>query len=161
MISSEQIKQKIKDEFGDAAYNEKGELNREYLAKLVFSTNPDAAKNLQKLDAIVHPVVIDKMIELTEQYIEAGEQYVFIESALIFELDLEDGFDYVICVNSTEENCINRAIQYRNISKEQAELRLKNQMSMQEKCGLADFVIENNKGIEELHKAVDLILSFV
>jgi dephospho-CoA kinase len=161
MGGSSEIKEKIRNEFGEQSFAQSGELNREYLAELVFANNQESQKNLEKLDSIVHPAVIDKMIELTELYENDGEECVFIESALIYELDLDEGFDYILCVNSTEENCIKRAIESRHISQQQAEQRLSRQMLMQEKCGLADFVIENNKGIKELKSAVDLVLSFI
>ncbi len=161
MSNSQEIRTKIETEFGKNSYTVNSELNRDYLADIVFADTPEAIKNLDKLDSIVHPSVIDAMIELTEQYEQEGKEFVFIESALIYELELDEGFDYVICVNSNEENCIKRTVENRGISQKQAEQRLKSQMSLTEKCGLADFVIENNKGIEELKLAVDMVLSFI
>ncbi len=160
MAYDKSVRNKVIDTFGSDSYIE-NKLNSEFIASKVFGDSEENIANMDKLNAIIHPVVIDKMIELTEQYEAEELPFVFIESALIFELDLEEGFDYIITVNSPAEKCIERIMARNTISHEAAEKRLLSQMSPEQKRGLADFVIDNKGSIDELHKATDLILLFL
>jgi dephospho-CoA kinase len=161
MISDKSVIAQIKKKFGDEAYTDDGKVNSAYISGLVFGNTPKADANLLALNGIVHPVVIEKMIAETEKYVEQEVPFVFIESALIYELDLEDGFDYVICVYSDENVCIDRIMQRGKLTKDQAENRLRAQMNPQHKKSQADFVIDNNASLEELYKATELTLMFI
>ena len=96
-----------------------------------------------------------------QKYEEKGEPLVFIESALIYEAELEEGFDYVIVVDSREENAIKRITKRTGMTEELARLRMKLQNSQQEKTSLADFVIENNGTIEDLKKSVTTLMNIL
>lgn len=160
MKSDESIKSRIVKLFGEEAYTS-DKPNTAFIAAKVFGESEENIANMDKLNSIVHPAVIDQMLELTEKYEAEGVPFVFIESALIFELDLEEGFDYIITVNSPAEQCIERVMKRDSIDKEAAEKRLLSQMSPEQKRGLADFVIDNKGTIDELKKATDLILMFL
>lgn len=161
ITNSKEVQSKIKEAFGENSFDENGRLNSAYISDIVFNTEDTEYQNLSKLNAVVHPLVIDKMADLADEYEAAGEEYVFIESALIYELDLEDGFDYIICVSTSDENAIERAVKNRNLSEEKAKMILGSQMNYKEKAGLADFAIDNNKSIESFISASELILSIM
>ena len=80
MASSPELRTKIISSFGEEAYVD-GALNREYLAKSIF-TNPEA---LATLNSIVHPAVMDDFDRWAEQ--QEGN-YVVLESAILFEAGL-------------------------------------------------------------------------
>jgi len=160
MIADESVKQKLTNEFGREIYLEDGEINRSMLASIVFTDSPEAKNKLRKLDMIVHPPVIDEMIKQVEALEKSGETLIFVESALIFEAGLEEGFDYIITVDSKVEVIAKRA-EKRGYTPEQAEQRLKGQMSLQEKRNRADFVIENNGNEEDLKNSTNAILEII
>ena len=161
MVTDEIVKNKIIQAFGSDSYNSKGTLNSKYISDLVFGKTDEHTKRLAQLNSIVHPPVIDYMIEEVQKYEEKGEPLVFIESALIYEAELEEGFDYIIVVDSTEENAIQRIIHRTGMTDELTRLRMKQQISQQEKKQLADFVIENNGTIDELKNAVKSLMNIV
>ncbi|TAL67222.1 MAG: dephospho-CoA kinase [Bacteroidetes bacterium] len=161
MVSDYSVKNKILRAFGSESYNSDGSLNSQYISDLVFSKTGEHKKNLALLNSIVHPPVIDFMIEEVKKYEEKGVPILFIESALIYEAELEEGFDFVIVVDSTDENAIQRVILRTGMSREDVLLRMKQQISQQEKKQLADFVIENNGTIEELKNAVKTLMNIV
>ncbi|OGU11103.1 MAG: dephospho-CoA kinase [Ignavibacteria bacterium GWB2_35_12] len=161
MVTDFNIKNKIFRAFGSESYNSDGSLNSQYISDLVFGKTDEHTKRLSQLNSIVHPPVIDYMIEEVQKYEEKGEPLVFIESALIYEAELEEGFDYVIVVDSTEENAIQRITQRTGMTEEIARIRMKQQISQQEKKQLADFVIENNGTVDELKQSVKTLMNIV
>lgn len=162
MSANPDVKEKIVAAFGKEAYSsDMSACNSKFLASLVFAPGESAQTKLAQLNSIVHPAVIDEMIRQTEIFATGGIEQIFVECALIYELDLDEGFDYIIDVFAPEETCISRVMQRNNISRSQAESRLAAQMSPDEKRGLADFVIQNTGSLEELKKATDLILQFI
>lgn len=160
MRSNSELKQKLIKAFGSEVYQPSGELNSQLLSKLVFTPDPASDDNLNKLNMIVHPYVIDEMISQIEEYEKSGTKLVFVESALIYETGLEEGFDYIICVYSDIEAIIERA-EKKSISKEDALMRLNRQIPAKEKADNADFTIENNSTQEDLKKSALMILNII
>lgn len=152
------VKEKIIEIFGSEAYTADKLFNAKYISEIVFSFD-DNGQHLDLLNSIIHPIVIDKMSSLVEMYEEQGEKLIFVESALIYEYNLEKGFDYILVVNADEETRISRAMkrsqENRNIIKQKNNL----QMASDEKVQRADFVIENNGDENQLIESVNFFLN--
>jgi dephospho-CoA kinase len=148
----------LKQEFGNEIYiNNK--LNSKLLSDKVFnSTSPD---QLEKLNKIVHPAVIEEMINEIEILINRGETIIFVESALIYEANLEEGFDYIIVIDAKEDLRIQRTAKRMQLSEEEIRIRNREQISTEVKKNLADFVIENNGQVEELLSNAGFILDLI
>ncbi len=159
MQNDKTVKAKIIEAFGKSAYFDDGKLNSQYISSIVFANVDENLENLQKLNQIVHPVVIQKLMDEVQQLESAGEQLIFVESALIYEAELNEGFDYIILVTASKENVIERLSSSRNMSAEQIESVMKTQISNEEKIGVADFVIDNNSDFEKLKESVDFIIA--
>lgn len=144
-----EVKQLIEDEFG-AVYAD-GQLDREALAKLVFS---DQAK-LDRLNTIIHPRV-HKAFEywLSQQ----NSAYVIYEAAIIFELGRADYFDQIILVTAPENLRIERVVKRDHTSRADVKARINKQWPDDKKQCLADYVITNidlgdtKKQVLEIHK---------
>ncbi len=160
MTENETIKKRIINKFGSDAYNSDGTLNNDFLASLVFATDEQSRTNLRKLNYIVHPVVIDLMTELVEKYEKDGHPLIFVESALIYELGLDEGFDYVICVYSDDDIVFKRAAE-RGLSQEQVRHRLAEQISPKQKLAWADFSIMNNDSLKALEQSTLSLLNIL
>ncbi|MBM2816454.1 MAG: dephospho-CoA kinase [Ignavibacteria bacterium] len=161
MLNDSEVKLKLESCFGKKIYSDDGKLNPGELSQLVF--NPDDVKfsALNKLNAIVHPKVIDAMTEVIESKEQSGERIIFVESALIYEAEIDEGFDCIIVVDSLVKNCIQRTIARSGLTKDEVLLRMKSQISLEEKRLAADFVIENNSTMEDLSGSVDFILNII
>ncbi|WP_308378636.1 dephospho-CoA kinase [Parapedobacter tibetensis] len=142
MATDTTLMQAIQTEFGQAAYCENGSLDRSYMAAQVFG---DESK-LKKLNALVHPVVI-----------QAGEEwaarqdapYTIKEAALLFESGSYKHNNYNILVTAPMELRINRVIQRDGTTREQVKARMEQQWSDETKIQLADFELVND-GIQAL-----------
>ena len=161
MVIDQEIISNIKSVFGNSAYLSNGSLNSEYISKIVFGDDEKNQEALQKLNSIVHPKIIDDLLVQIEEFELKGEQLLFVESALIYEAMLEDGFDYVLVVDSEEEIAVSRVIQRSGLTKEQVLQRMKSQIPNSEKIQYADFVIENNRSISELENSINMIMAII
>lgn len=155
------LKSKLIDAFGRDTYYDTGELNRKYLSEKVFANNPDSKENLKLLNSIVHPVVIDELVSQIEELVDKGETTIFVESALMIESGMADGYDYIIVVKAPDELVIKRVKERENISENQIRQRIRSQLSPEEKAKRADFVIENDGDVDKLKSSVNFIAAIV
>ena len=154
------VKEQILKEFGKHSFKD-GKFNSEYISSQVFGNEENNVNNLIKLNAIIHPPVIEKMIEEIEYLSNHGHKLIFVESALIFEAGLEDGFDYIIMVDSNEEIRRERFVKRTQLSREQFDYRNQSQINPQFKRENSDFVIENNLDFENLEKSTIKLLEII
>ena len=137
MNEDEALKQKIKEQFGEAAYKD-GELDRKYLGSLVFN----APEKLAVLNKLTHPATIAD----AEQWMKKQTtHYAIKEAALIFESGAQEHLDYVIGVTAPAPLRILRTMQRDGISREEVIARMDKQMDESVKMKLCDFVLENNE----------------
>lgn len=156
MEKDENLKRKIAKAFGPQAYIG-GKLNRKFIADVIFS---DEEKK-KRLESIVHPAVIKRILsEFKKISKEKETDFVVVEAALIFESGFDDELDYVVVVEtSDDETKIKRIIERDNCSRDEVLRRMKAQMDPAEKIKLADIVIRNDGSIEELREKVKFLHS--
>lgn len=136
MQSSEIIRKQLIAVFGEAVY-ENNELQKKTLAQYVFNNN----ELRQKVNAIVHPVVIDDYNAWSTQQ---NAVYTIMETALLFENDLYKNFDTTIYIQSPIELRIARVMQRDNCTRAEVEKRIKMQIDDTICVQKADYVVENN-----------------
>ncbi|MGB5364178.1 MAG: dephospho-CoA kinase [Aureibaculum sp.] len=152
MKSSSLIKRKLIKEFGNDAYKD-GELNTSFLASIVFK---DKSK-LAQINSIIHPEVAKDFLSWIKKQ---NAPYVIEESAILFENNLIDHFDYIITVTAPADVRINRIIKRDSTSKKEVLLRMNNQWDDKKKIELSDYIIHNielsdtKKQVKEVHKTI-------
>ena len=161
MVKNEELKKRIIENFGEEAYLEDGSLNRKWLAEKAFANSPESEQILARLNAIVHPFVLDETEKIITRLIDEGNRMIFFESALIFEANIQNLFDYIILVDSKKEKIYERMEKLGKFSKEDVDLRLQRQIPAKEKYNSVDFIIQNNGSLDELKTNVKLILEML
>lgn len=136
-----EVREQIIGLFGNEAYLG-DEIDRAYLAEKIFSDETMR----QKVNAIIHPAVSNAFQNWLIKQIT--KPYVIKESALIFELGLQSGFEKIILVTATEKLRIERIKRREHLNEEQIKQRMQAQWPDEKKLPLADFIINNNE--EEL-----------
>jgi dephospho-CoA kinase len=117
-----------------------GEIDRKKLADIAFSTPEEA----QKLNALIHPIVIAEQARLFREAEERGEDAIFIvEATLLLESGGKQRFDRIVVVDVDPKLQIARATG-RGMTAEEAKRRIANQMPREKRLRLADYVIDNN-----------------
>lgn len=135
MTANTKLRQKITALFGKETYRD-GELNREYLAGLVFN-NPE---KLEALNNLVHPAVAEDF----RRWVSTQQApYVIKESALLFETGDYKNCDVTILVKAPLEERIKRVMQRDDVSKESVMGRISHQWPDEKKQLLSDYTIEN------------------
>ncbi len=158
--TSSDIREELAREFGSEIVSD-GALDRKTLSAIVFGPTPEHEQALRKLNAIVHPYVVQELHDRLKERYTAGENCVFNETALLFEAGLEDCYDYIVVVDAPEEQRVQRVAASRDITEEEVRRRIAMQMPASEKVQAADFVVNNSGTAEDLKKAVRFILAVV
>ncbi len=150
--TNSKVKNKIIQAFGNEAYND-GKPNIEFLSGNVFN-NPES---VLKINSIIHPVVIKIQNERMKQILQKDD-VVFLEAALIFEAEIENDFDYIILINSSDENKLKRVLAKGKLSADEINKRIANQIPDEEKKEAVDFVFDNNGSLDDLKQKVSIFL---
>jgi dephospho-CoA kinase len=147
----------IKQVFGPDAVLAEGGLNRKKIAELVFN-DPEKLKILEK---ITHPRIRILAESQRAELLRQGVALAFYDVPLLFEKNLETGFDRTLVVACAVEVQLARVMRRDGLSRGDAELRLKAQLPMQEKISRANDVIQNNGSLVDLEREVSLYLGRV
>lgn len=139
-------------EFGNE-YIKDGEIDRSLLAKKVFS-DEEAKK---RLNAIIHYRVGARYQELLERYENIGVEGIIFDCPLLVEAGTEDLADIVVLVYSSHESQMDRLMNIRHLSKEEAEMRIRVQIPFEVQKRYADIVVENNGTIDELKQKMPML----
>ena len=137
-------------EFGKAFVRDGG-IDRKALGELVFK-DPGA---LQRLNAIVHPLVREWMAERTIEAVERGAEVVVQDVPLLFENKLESLFVTVVLVWVPREVQVERLVSGRGFTRERAREVIAAQMPIDEKRNRATHVIDNTGSIESTRSQVE------
>ncbi len=138
-------------EFGTGLLGPDGELDRSAMGALVFS---DVGAR-RRLEAIVHPLVFERIVELESQ--APADALVVHDIPLLAESGRADTFDSVIVVHAPAELQISRMMGDRGWTREEAESRIAAQASAEERLALAAHVIDNTGSLEDLRRQVEVI----
>jgi len=143
-----QVLRELVEAFSEEILNEKGELNRRKLAQLAFQ-DPLSKK---KLNEIIHPHLLNKLKQRLAQLRREGkQQLVVVDAALIPDWGIKNWLDYLVIVDCTYENQLQR-LKERGLSEQEAKDRIASQLSSERKRKSADYLIENNGTLEELRQ---------
>lgn len=150
--SNPEIKSELKNAFGSRVFYQNGKLNRKYLARIAFS---DEAKT-QRLNRIVHPQMVSRIIEMIEEARESGKyKIIAVDAALIYELNLESMFDAVVVVIARLKQRIERIKARDKLSEKEIVDRINKQLPIHDKVKWADFVVYNYADLQKLEQNVN------
>jgi dephospho-CoA kinase len=145
----------LAETFGEEILVRKGVLSREKLAEIVFS-DPDKNRKLMQ-------IVTMKVREAGQKWISdyrKKEKYdiIILDIPLLFETGSEDLCDAVWFITADDEVRRRRVMERDGVTAEQVERRMRSQMPEKEKAERSDEIVDNSRGVEELHRTVDALL---
>lgn len=151
VVFADKVKELLKDcDITDSD----GKIDKKKLANIVFNDN----YHLEKLNSLVHPELRKNFFDWTAGIAvkHPDVPYVIIESALIFQTELDKLLDDVIYVYLDKEERIKRCMIRDNATREEIEARMGKQLGGGEAIAKADYLIFNFEG-NPLWKQVEII----
>lgn len=148
------VMQAIRKEFGQEVLQTDGSLNREKMGERIFGSEQER----EKLNAIIHPAIRKEMLQQKETHLADGANTVVMDIPLLFESKLQSFVDKIIVVSVMPKVQKERLIARNKLTEQEAENRIKSQLSMDYKEAKADAVIDNNGTIEETGNQLESIL---
>ena len=156
MAESEDLKKKLRLAFGWDVYDKEGNLDRDYLSKIVFNNPPQ----LRILNHIVHPAVFDDFAAWLKLQEEAGHPYSVKEAALLIEADSYKELDKLIVVTCPMDIRLERITKRDGIRKEVVLKRIENQLSDKDRLQHADYIVKNATNFSLIKQVVQLHKTF-
>ena len=128
-----------------------GTLDRAALRERVFHEPAE----LEQLNEIVHPRVVQLRRELMDEARMRGDRVVVYDIPLLFERHLAEEFDRIILVDAPRAVRLERMVRDRGLSEADAMAMIAAQMPAELMRARSDYVIDNTGTVEELAERVD------
>ena len=142
----------VVEAFGPSVLTDAGELDRPAVGALVFA---DPAKR-KVLEGIIHPRVRTRAAEIEASAPEGA--LVVHDIPLLAETGQAAAFDAVIVVDVPSEVQVQRMVERRGMTREDAEARIAAQATREERLAVATHVIENTGTIDDLrHRVAEVV----
>ena len=126
-------------------------IDRKMLGQIVFS---DKSKKKQ-LEDIIHPYVIETLKQGIQ---ECKDELIFLDIPLLFEAKLQYLCDKIIVVYVDEKTQMHRLMERNHIGQEAALHLMRQQITIEEKKKLADYIVDNRCNHEDLYKNIERVL---
>lgn len=137
--SNENVKNKLKERFGDDVINSDGTTNRPLLASRAFADE----KSTNDLNAITHPAVTEEIKSIIGDMEEVGYRGVIIDAIALFESGEDALCDFTVAVVAPKEIRLERIMKRDSITEEKALERINAQKDESFFTSRADFVLWN------------------
>ena len=140
--------------FGKQVLNKDKTLDREKLREIVFR---DLEKK-KKLESFQHPRIGEEFIRRVEKYTRKDPNAI-IQAVipLLIEANMHPLFHHVLMVYATAEEQKRRLIKRDGLSEEMAMNMINSQLSVEEKKGYCDLIVDNSGPLNKTRKQVEAI----
>lgn len=125
-------------------------LNRQLLLEIIL----DDPASRARLEAVVHPLVLEEMNRQLQELASSGHETVVVEVPLLFEVGWHHLFQLTVMVIAPESICIERIMARNRVSREMAHKWMELQMDQEAKEKMADFIIRNDGDMAQLEQRV-------
>lgn len=122
------------------------EIDRKKLGALVFSDKTE----LDKLNSIFFGFIVIETLDILDEH-----ENCIVEGAVLIESGIYELMHKIIYTKTSEELSIQRIMHREGITEDQAKTRVEAQSKYDEMEKKADFVIETNDSVEELHAKIE------
>ncbi len=137
--NNENVKNKLKERFGDDVINDDGTTNRPLLATRAFADE----QSTNALNEITHPAVTEEIQSIIKDMEEVGYRGAIIDAIALFESGEDALCDFTVTVVAPKEIRLERIMKRDNITEEKALERINAQKNESFFTSRADFVLWN------------------
>jgi dephospho-CoA kinase len=154
-LSWDGVKEGVLRTFGKE-YIRDGMADVERLRATVFCNE----ESLRKIEAIIHPIVIDELLRRTRELAASGEGVAIVDAPLLFEKGLQEQLNRVVVISASMET-IRERLRKRGMAEEDMERRILFQIPLAEKEKIADYVVRNDGTEEDLKTEIHALVGRV
>ena len=141
------LQNELKLAFDRSIFRKDRTLDTKRLAELAFKDEIST----QKLNQLVHPRMVESLVEEMEQARFSGKYpIIIIDAALIYEISIENMFDAVIVVDAPVRVREKRVMERDSMTRNEFRSRLDKQIPLEDKVSWADYVIKNDGTVDNL-----------
>ena len=151
-----EVRQLLREEFGEAIFSANGDLNRGALRAIVFA---DSEKK-RALEQILHPRIRQQWSTLAEESRQSGRLFL-ADIPLLYETQGELLCDRVVVVACAREIQQQRLISRAQLSPSAAFAMIDSQMPLAKKISRADHVVWNNGPLSVLEAQAEILARFL
>lgn len=139
--------------FGTDILDDHGRLDRPKLAAKVFGDE----QALARLNGIVHPAVRAESARQRQEALDADPDGAIIiqDIPLLVETGQTDKFEGVIVVHTPQDIRLERLVESRGMSTDDAQSRMNNQATDEQRKEVADWIIDNSGDLEHTQNQVE------
>lgn len=137
--NNENVKNKLKERFGDDVINDDGTTNRPLLATRAFADE----QSTNALNEITHPAVTEEIQSIIKDMEEVGYRGIIIDAIALFESGEDALCDFTVAVVAPKKIRLERIMKRDNITEEKALERINAQKDESFFTSRADFVLWN------------------
>jgi dephospho-CoA kinase len=146
-----EVKSAVGSIFGPRVVAADGSVDRKKLADEVF----DDAESLKRLTNLLHPKAKVEIERRFGEVAERGEHEVCVaEVPMLVEEGSLEMYDVIVVVRASYKNQLDRFLRTGG-KKADLDRRIRNQADLSEKIKVADFVVDNDGGVEETFRQVE------
>ena len=145
------ILRSIWQRYGEKVRSPDNQLDRSALGEIVFN-NP---QEKQWLEAQIHPFVRDRF---EQELNRIPDRTIVLSIPLLFESNLTDMVTEIWVVSCDRSLQISRLQQRNGLTPQQAQARIDSQLPLSHKEALADIVLLNDAGLDQLYSQIDLAI---
>jgi len=147
----------VQHRFGCKIFNSAGQLERNQLRQLIFSSETKK----QQLNDLLHPIVYKKIFaRITELAQRSKPAFIIIAIPLLIETGAEAEFDRILVIDIPPELQVTRSSQRDHCSAELIKKIIKSQSDRQTRLKYADDIIDNSGTMADLEKEVAHLFQF-
>ncbi len=133
----------ITSHFGHCILHPDGHLDRSALRRIVFARDDQR----QWLESLLHPIIRQEMDQRAQA---CPDPYCILDIPLLIETKRQGDMDCVIVVHCPRQRRIDRLMRSRNMSRQEIERIMKQQVTDRERVAAADWVLKNDSDLTTL-----------
>jgi len=151
----EDVRRTLRQWWGQQAFNADGTVNRSFIARRVFSDEDER----RRLEALLHPIVADMRRQTMAAAAGDSQVVAFVwDAPLLVEAGLHRECDAIVFVDAPEELRRQRVLKYRSWQADEWERREKSQLPLDKKRRLANYIVTNAAGADDIRRQVREVL---
>ncbi len=142
----------VVEAFGTGILDDTGRIQRPLLAERVFGRPTELAR----LNAIVHPAIIELVEQKCRDYARSSPRGILIvDAALIFEAGMEKRFQKIIVVDCAPEQQAERFVSRGLGDRESALHRIASQFPRERKQAGADYIVDSSGSLDDTRRQTE------